>query len=409
MSDEILLAHRDGAVGPGGGRPARDHSAFPCLDGLRALAAFAVFLRHSNGMMFLQNSRYAPVSLLHWLDRLGFFGIGIFFVLSGFLLYRPYALAALRNERPPAWLPFWRRRCCRIFPAYWLALTVAVYGLGQDRFVSIGQAVNVFTLTQNYRSGYTRLGLGVAWTLVVEVSFYAVLPPLAWIIRAAANRADDPRVRLRVLLTAVALLGVGAIAFRFWFVGHNVAPTRAGSWFSVQLASHWLPTFFDWFALGMAMAIGSAWISTGGRSPRAIAWLGRHPSVLWWGALIGYGVVVRYVAYASDSRLDQSDILVRWVVTGVAAAAVVMPGVFGDQRAGTIRRLLRTRALVAGGVISYGIYLWHLPVWIQFTKWFPSGVPMLAQVATVFVVTLMLAAISWRFLERPIIRWAARR
>ncbi len=359
-------------------------------------------------MLVIQGPRYAPASVLHWLDRLGFFGVAIFFVLSGFLLYRPFALAALRHERPPALFAFWKRRGARILPAYWLALTISVHVLAQDQFGSFGQAVNVYTLTHSYRSGFTRVGLGVAWTLVIELSFYVVLPLLALVIRSVANRSPDVRVKARVQFAGVALLGVGAVGFRFWFVGRNIAPGRSGTWFSAQLAHNWLPSLFDWFALGMAMAIGSAWIAIGGRSPRVISWLGRHPAVLWLGAVAGYAVVVLYVSNTNDARLSQSDVLVRWIVTGVAAAAVVMPGVFGDQGSGAIRRLLRTRALAACGLISYGIYLWHLPVWIELTEWLPSGTPMLLQVTVAFVATLLLAAISWRFLERPIIRWSQR-
>ncbi len=127
---------------------------FPCFDGLRALAALAVFAFHSSGITFGEGNLYAPHWVLNWLSQLGLFGVSTFFVISGFLLYRPFAKATLSGQPAPRWLPFWKRRFFRIFPAYWVALAVTVYVLGETPFTSLQEAVFHFGLLENYRGLY---------------------------------------------------------------------------------------------------------------------------------------------------------------------------------------------------------------------------------------------------------------
>ncbi len=80
------------AVDPAGARGAE----FPCLDGLRAIAAMCVFVAHTSGFFFYHAGvGWAPALLQSSLAPLGGFGVAVFFVLSGFLLYRPFVLAVL--------------------------------------------------------------------------------------------------------------------------------------------------------------------------------------------------------------------------------------------------------------------------------------------------------------------------
>lgn len=128
----------------------------------------------------------------------------------------------------------------------------------------------------------------------------------------------------------------------------------------------------------------------------------------WAGALACYGTVV---SLNLDPRLgpgsyEPMDSFLRWMFTGLAGALFVVPAVFGVG--GAIRRLLRTRVLVALGVISYGIYLWHVPIWIQAPTWSWFPAPMLAQVAVVFALTVSAATLSYWLIERPINRGARR-
>src|SRR5688572_7606459 len=111
---DVAVGGLESAVPAAGGKPDR----FPCFDGLRAIAALSVLVTH---VSFLT---YANVE-----HPLGVFfarmdiGVAFFFLISGFLLYRPFAMAHLTASAGPAVRPFFRRRALRIFPAYWVALT----------------------------------------------------------------------------------------------------------------------------------------------------------------------------------------------------------------------------------------------------------------------------------------------
>src|SRR5207248_7970993 len=103
-----------------------DRRIFPACDGLRAVAAGSVLLFHvatSTGFV-------ARSELGRYFNQLDV-GVDVFFVLSGFLLYRPFARAHLRGEEIPATRRYLVRRFLRILPAYWLVLTVLVYAFHQ--------------------------------------------------------------------------------------------------------------------------------------------------------------------------------------------------------------------------------------------------------------------------------------
>ena len=100
------------------------------------------------GMFAIQDPSFASYGVQNWINRLGFFGIAVFFVISGFLLSRPFALASLAGRRAPRLLPFWKRRFFRIFPRVLGRAGVAVFVFGQAQFESLGQGVTVFALAQ---------------------------------------------------------------------------------------------------------------------------------------------------------------------------------------------------------------------------------------------------------------------
>ncbi len=105
---------------------------FPCFEGLRALAAMMVVVHHAASLAGPESTPHAIRVPAEVMDS----GVAVFFVLSGFLIYRPFA-AAHHGGRPlPASLAFWWRRLLRLVPAYWLALTffwvIGSFELGRD-------------------------------------------------------------------------------------------------------------------------------------------------------------------------------------------------------------------------------------------------------------------------------------
>lgn len=365
-----------------------DRRVFPCFDGLRALAALSVFTYHSAQWVRQRNPDIFNPGLFNWLDRLGFFGVAVFFVISGFLLYRPYASAAADGRPPPRLGTFWLRRAARIYPGYWLVLAFVVI-VGQFSLFSVGQTLSIATLTQSYRQGYGA-GIVVAWSLVIEVSFYVVLPGIAWVLRRLGGFRGQ-------MLGLAGLAAIGVVS-RAWWLSLDLAAPAAGAWFPVAQFHLFLPAWLDWFALGMVMAVVSV------RGIRVAI----PPWVAWAAALAFYWAVVllEFPPGLAFIKYDPTDSFLRWIFTGLAGACFVLPAVFGEG--GLIRQFLNARVLVALGIISYGIYLWHLQLWVEASSWswFPSS-PTL-QVAVVFLLTIAAATLSYWLVERPATRWARR-
>jgi len=151
---------------------------FGGLDAVRRTAALSLVLFHAIGI-YARGS--APDAWTHdWVARLDV-GVPIFFLLSGFLLYRPFVRARAAGAEPSLRAYAWRR-FLRIFPGYWVALIVAVLALG----LSGALAPRYLLLLQAYSKDTVAGGLPQAWTLCVEVAFYAFLPLWAAFVRRTA-------------------------------------------------------------------------------------------------------------------------------------------------------------------------------------------------------------------------------
>src|SRR3954453_19560270 len=140
------------------------------VDGLHALAALAVLVYHV-ALMCVGTERPHAWLVLTLND-----GVAVFFVLSGYLLYRPFAAAHAAGRPWPSTRTFAVRRLARILPAYWIP--PAFFGLGL-REVFPDDWWRFFGLLQIYDPSTVLDALGPAWSLCVELSFYAALPLLA--------------------------------------------------------------------------------------------------------------------------------------------------------------------------------------------------------------------------------------
>lgn len=168
-----------------------------------------------------------------------------------------------------------------------------------------------------------------------------------------------------------------------------------------------LPANCDLFAVGMALAVASAASAVRGRPAGGLArTVGDIPGAAWVAALCCYGGVValRY-PYGFDPPSVSQEVL-RQVLFGLIAGLVVAPGVFGAQDEGLVRRALCWRPLVAVGVVSYGVYLWHITVMDRLARSTsflhgPGFVPLIVWSAAI---SILVAAASWFGLERPLLR-----
>jgi peptidoglycan/LPS O-acetylase OafA/YrhL len=272
----------------------------------------------------------------------------------------------------------------RIFPAYWLALSVlALYPGLYGSFRADGWVY--YGLLQNWFPRLHTLGLPQAWTLSVEVTFYLSLAVIGVAAMGLRGRLW-PRSPVAAELAMLAVLA----ALRLGYQLHPVA--------QLETAVYYL----DWFLGGMTLALLSAAIAARGVKPRAVATIERHADLCW---VLAFGV---YCGFAF--RLAHHEPTFRdHVLLAVFAVLVVLPGVFEGPGNGLVRAALRNRLLAWLGLISYGLYLWHGPILVKLSQvsWVTSlpGGKLVALTVTSCAITLVCAAVSYYVLERPLLRY----
>jgi peptidoglycan/LPS O-acetylase OafA/YrhL len=284
-------------------------------------------------------------------------GIAIFLLLSAFLLYRPFVQARFDGTPPPAVLPFAARRFLRIVPVYWIALPLVALWLNEKSVFTAHGIVTYFGFLQIYDSDTIAGGIGQAWTICVELTFYAMLPLWAWALRRVPFRSSRAFLASEIgALAGIVLLSVvwKAFAFRSGVTQPGIGPVKI----TPELFT--LPAFLDSLAFGMLLAVISVAWSARPVQPAPVRVIDRAPwlpwlaaAVLWWISGIGGGTYkVRSTAfYIAHQELNV-----------LVAVALFLPAIFGDHRRGWLRRLLASRALVWLATFSYGFYLWHLAV-----------------------------------------------
>jgi peptidoglycan/LPS O-acetylase OafA/YrhL len=370
-------------------QPAPGHARFPLVDGLRAVAALLVVIYHVGLAAGVNEGSWAGAAT----SRLAI-GVALFFLISGFVIYRPFVAARAGREPAVPLLAFARRRALRIVPAYWVALTVTALVASAWAFYPTAEAPLgdrfwvYYGFLQVYDDTTSVLGLGVAWSLCIEVSFYALLPLYAWIV--GRGRAA-PRTELVLL----AVLGLLSAALRGWVYGD---PSRYTDLFHLNAT---LPTTFAWFAAGMALAIASVHGAAG--AGRALAWAGRHLAACWTAALMLFGVLSLAGLPRHSERYSVAGYLLEHIGYALVSLLILAPAVSAG-RANLGRRTLALAPVAWTGAVSYGIYLWHLPALLAIREaGVFAGTPFAGTLTATLAVTLVLAAASYYAVERPLL------
>ncbi|GAS96684.1 acyltransferase 3 [Mycolicibacterium canariasense] len=309
------------------------------LTGVRALAALLVVLTHAAYTTGRYNDGYVGLVLSR-----AEIGVPIFFVLSGYLLFKPWVDRARAGMPPPSVRRYAWHRVRRIMPAY-VVTVLAAYAVYHFREAGpnpghnwIGLLRNL-TLTQiytdNYLFSYLHQGLTQMWSLAVEAAFYVVLPLLAWLLLVVLCRR-----RWRPGLLLAGLFGLVLISPAWLALVHTTHGLPDG-------ARLWLPTYLAWFLGGMLLAVLQA------MRVRAYA------VVCLPLALISYLIASTPIAgEPTTSPAKLSEAVVKTVFYAVIATLVVAPLALGNR--GWYSRLLGSRPMVFLGEISYEIFLIHL-------------------------------------------------
>jgi peptidoglycan/LPS O-acetylase OafA/YrhL/4-amino-4-deoxy-L-arabinose transferase-like glycosyltransferase len=379
------------------------------FDGVRALAALGVLVTH---VAF--NIGFSPSDARgHYLARLDV-GVAIFFVLSGFLLYRPFVARRLEDRPGPGTRGYLRNRFLRIYPAYWLALTVLVVAVdarARDDIQGLWDFVMYYGLLQSYSADTALGGLMQAWTLTNEVAFYVLLP--LWAAGAAwLARHLRPERAFRAELVVLAAAAAGALAFRHWVHTVDTSDVRLGT---IDPRVHWLPANFHMFVPGMALALTTEWARH--RRPRRLVAvldrLRRHPLACWAAAAACFWVVSTQLGLGFEIGANQPRTsIAKELLYAGTGFFVVLPVALAGATLPRSLHWLSSRPMVTLGMLSYGIYLWHEGVFeiyrgLADIEVFGGSLPP-ALVATV-VGSVIAAALSYVIVERPALAFKDRR
>ncbi len=368
---------------------------FPCFDGFRALAAISVLVTHVAYLSgFDIHSRFGAFTA-----RMDV-GVAVFFMISGFLLYRPFVASRLAGSHGPRPASYFWRRALRILPAYWVALTITVFVLHVPK--ELPSAKNLFLfygLLHPYSVDNFFGPILSSYTLTTEISFYVFLPLYAFVIaRAAAT--PQPQAQMRRELVILTGLVAAGVVYRAAVTAADFDATRTAQLQNV------LPGWIDVFAIGMVLAVASAWITQ--RRIAAPAGLDRRwaPAACWTLAAAAFVAISLWIGKPPRGEVTYTfweDMGIHYLYLAVALF-FLLPGIFGSQREGAIRRVLRSPAVVFLGLISYGLYLWNETLMEKYIEWtsstaFNTSFPVM--LLAVFVATSLVATISYVVVERP--------
>jgi peptidoglycan/LPS O-acetylase OafA/YrhL len=369
---------------PGGWVNQRLAHRIPELDGIRGLAILLVLIFHCVFQLVILNeqSEWQIKPLL--LFRLSWSGVDLFFVLSGFLIGGILLDAKCADGY---YRTFYFRRFYRIAPIY--AILLILFAIGN---YCVPSAATPLGELFNYREGlplwsyllflqncfmalhhsFGSRWMSVTWSLAVEEQFYLLLP---FVVRRL-SRSGIAGFAIGMIVVAPVLRGI--------LERHAVS----GLVFSL------LPCRSDALGLGLLVAIAC-------RNQTAWTWLGAHRRYVYAAfAVLGSGVLVW--------TLWGLELGYTWLAgfyTSLLVLVVVTPG--------RVERLVfRSSLLSRLGTVAYAVYLFHLGILWLFHYAFAGAVPSIHDLSTLCITlfsagtVLLLSAISWRVLEKPLIKRA---
>jgi peptidoglycan/LPS O-acetylase OafA/YrhL len=368
--------------------PAAPAARFEELEAYRGVAALLIVVFHA--YQFSKQgtgaARYVyegkPLhALFHNLEA----AVAWFFVLSGFLVFLPFARAAIDQKRPQSARGFLVRRAIRILPTYYVAILI----VWTSRYTGFpGQWTDLaehLTFTQIFDRRYTFWTIGPAWSLAVEVWFYVAVALIGPLLYRVCGRLRTAGACAWLLAAVVGLIGAASAGFKIWAYWVAKIPESNSPVYFGPLAKA------DGLAIGMLLVIAAAVL--GGRR--------LAPAAAIAGALAGVAVMA-----ASFLLRDRSEVVRVFFHTfnAVGFGLLLAATVIGP--AGSVWARLLARPLFRWlGIFSYSIYLWHEPImlWMGERGWLiqarPDAFPLNA--AILCVLAVVAGAIGYWALEQP--------
>lgn len=399
------------------------------LDGVRAIACLSVVAFHIS-LIAISTHIWQPYPKTDFLTSAiamqGGTGVTLFFVLSGFLLFMPYARAMLfEQEQWPSLKRFYLRRMFRIWPAYYVALALLIV-LTQPQYLTLAHLPNlglflIFFMDASAQT-YQKIN-GPFWTLAVEWQYYLLLPLLALAMRKLVGQGSLHQRWWR-LVACLCALTVWGIVSRYWGLYFTVE--HPNDTFLVPRSILNVILFFLYggngkfledFAIGML--VSSCFVlarqQTAGNTLRWLdGWLKRYSYWIW-----GAGLLVLFfmTVWNGNQRfhvlpfLEPLFTVYSWLSEfglSLGFGLCILALLFGST---LLKRPFEWAPLRWVGLISYGMYIWHLPLLIRISHYIqlmqfalPAWCAYLLYWLGVALVIVPFSYASFKMIERPWIR-----
>jgi peptidoglycan/LPS O-acetylase OafA/YrhL len=381
-------------------------------DFIRASACLIVLFHHL-AQRADSSSELGANPFIHVFNSAGGFGVGVFFVLSGFLLARPFWQALDAGEAMPSLRIYALRRAARIVPGFWLALTVTfilsvtVFDAAVDGWLWLRYAAGLLLVSDWHWTTLFPVEVnGPLWSIGFEVSSYIMLP-LGFLALFALARGHLRGWPARFVWLAVIAAALGA--HWLFYTNVHVDPLRRGWDFGLQGgAKVWMPWFnpFGFFAMFAAGALAAG----------VQVIVARRRSILFDIMAVGALVVAGGSVWVMGMRGGGE--FYGWLqvpyqfptfhlMVGLALATAPSSLFVG--------RILDNPLVSWLARISFGIYVWHYLVlelvrlyWVPeiFHGTMTDPAKFVVASAVITTITLVIASLSWRWLELPVINWA---
>lgn len=380
----------------------------PELNGLRAIAIILVFLNHTIGYV---PGGYFPITFLRAYLGLGWVGVDLFFVLSGFLIT---GILLDTKEAKNYFRVFYARRVLRIFPLYYVVLTAviligiklhnedvsSVLPLPQDRWLYYCYLTNWLGLWKAHWGPDYANYLAHFWSLAVEEQFYLVWPLLVWLL---------PK---RAVVWTAAALGVFAAIFRLVWLLHS------GPQVAIAIAT---VTRMDSLFVG---AICAVFFRERAVIEKVKPWLPKMAFVCLGLFLLAFSIlnyfpdqVFPLIFHNPDDRTIQDATMLMseafgYSLLALGFGAVVLMAAMPETLPRLLQRFLRTRWIAETGLYSYGIYVYHVPLLGAASFTF---LPLIIQghhflklkavfaISVLAIITFLLASLSYNLFEKPVL------
>ena len=343
------------------------------LDGVRGVAVLLVFISHFHWILS-PDLLFTKVTPWHFINRTfeaGFMGVDIFFVLSGFLI-TSLLMKDRSTNRKNLFRRFYRRRALRLLPALY-ALLIANFFVsrwenfpGDIQWRTTWHAVlflNNWNIVNNF--GEAQNDLGHLWSLGIEEQFYLIWPLTLWLLA----KLKIPS-KMMIPLILFASLGVMAHRTSLWNEGT--------SWIILYVRTD---TRLDSLLIGAMFAYVYRHFQVPSKILNSVAT----------SSFIGL-IYIKYVLYKSPFVFEMGYTIIA-LLAGFIILSVV-EGVF------FVQKVFTWRPLTMIGKVSYGLYLWHMPIFVLFGRHVTSGSRPLRLLIGIILASVV-TSLSWFFIEKP--------